>query len=97
MHTVYVEQRESSYWVADTRVSLDSIVSLKGASQEGLAKIFSLAPTTLGHPKNYQLLLGELYESLWFNEPEPESSHERDIWLMRAALVDCFVYKRTGR
>ena len=42
MHTVYVEQREDGYWVADTRVSLDSIVYafLAGQTAESIAQSF---------------------------------------------------------
>ena len=42
MHTVYVEQREGGYWVAGTRVSLDSIVYafLAGQTAESIAQSF---------------------------------------------------------
>ena len=42
MHTVYVEQREGGYWVANTRVSLDSIVYafLAGQTAESIAQSF---------------------------------------------------------
>ncbi len=42
MNTVYVEQREGGHWVADTRVSLDSIVYafLAGQTAESIAQSF---------------------------------------------------------
>lgn len=42
MNTVYVEQREGGYWVASTRVSLDSIVYafLAGQTAESIAQSF---------------------------------------------------------
>lgn len=42
MNTVYVEQREGGYWVANTRVSLDSIVYafLAGHTAESIAQSF---------------------------------------------------------
>lgn len=38
----YVEQRDGGYWIADTRVSLDSIVSAfrRGASPESIQRSF---------------------------------------------------------
>ena len=42
MNPVYVEQRENGYWVAGTRVSLDSIVYafLAGQTAESIAQSF---------------------------------------------------------
>ena len=42
MNKQYVEQREGVYWVAETRVSLDSIVYafLDGQTAEGIAQSF---------------------------------------------------------
>lgn len=77
----------------------DRLVSLNDQSQKGLAKIFELPRTTLKKPKNYEKLLERLYEKPWFNTPPPqppqngpEQDKEHDIWSMRAALIDCFVY-----
>lgn len=41
----YVEQRDSGYWVSETRISLDSIVYsfLQGESPESIAQNFPLA------------------------------------------------------
>ena len=40
----YVEQRNSAYWVGETRISLDSVVRafLEGISPEEIARNFSL-------------------------------------------------------
>jgi uncharacterized protein (DUF433 family) len=42
MATEYVEQRDGGYWIASTRVSLDSVVYafLRGASPESIAQSF---------------------------------------------------------
>jgi uncharacterized protein (DUF433 family) len=42
MHTAYIEQRDGGYWVAGTRVSLDSLVYrfLEGLSPENIAESF---------------------------------------------------------
>jgi uncharacterized protein (DUF433 family) len=42
MSREYVDKREGSYWIAETRVSLDSVVYafLRGASPEGIADSF---------------------------------------------------------
>ena len=71
----------------------DRCVSVNGGSECGLAAAFGLKPTTLGETKNYKRLLGCLYKRDWFQAPEPEDPFEREIWSMRAALIDCFVYR----
>ena len=69
----------------------DRFVSLNNASRTGLADSFGLASSTLHHPKNYGLLLEVIYSQDWYRDPAPES--ESTISWMRAALLDCFVYK----
>ena len=69
----------------------DRFVSLNNASRIGLADAFGLAPSTLHHPKNYGRLLEVIYSRDWYREPAPES--ENTLSWMRAALLDCFVYK----
>ena len=69
----------------------DRFVSLNNASRTGLAASFDLAPSTLDHPKNYGRLLEVIYSRDWYREPAPKS--ESTISWMRAALLDCFVYK----
>ena len=77
----------------------DRVVSLNGASWEGLAQIFPgidrLDPTgsrgsVLGH---YGRFLGQLYEEPWFDSKKPGRAFEQRLWSMRAALLDCFVYR----
>lgn len=43
-NTEYVERRHGGYWIAGTRISLDSIIYafLRGASPEGIARSFPL-------------------------------------------------------
>jgi uncharacterized protein (DUF433 family) len=44
MATEYVEQRDGGYWIAGTRVSLDSVVYafLRGASAESISQSFPI-------------------------------------------------------
>ena len=76
----------------------DRVVSLNGASWKGLAQIFpgidrldpsGYYPTLSCH---YRMFLGQLYAEPWFDSKEPSDAFERRLWLMRAALLDCFVY-----
>ena len=77
----------------------DRVVSLNGKSWEGLAQIFPgidrLNPrgsrgSVLGH---YGRFLGQLYEEPWFDSKKPRRAFEQRLWSMRAALLDCFVYR----
>ena len=70
----------------------DRCVSVNRASRDGLAAAFGLAPTTLDETGSYDKLLECLYELPWFRTPEPKDPFEREIWSIRAALIDCFVY-----
>ena len=76
----------------------DRVVSLNGASWEGLAQIFPgidrLNPKDYypNVPEDYGRFLGQLYEEPWFDSPEPNDECEKRLWSMRAALLDCFVY-----
>lgn len=82
MHKQYVEQREGVYWVAGTRVSLDSIVYafLDGQTAEGIAQSFPV------------LTLEQVYGAITFylaNQPEVESylrQEEADFELLRQTL-----------
>lgn len=73
----------------------DRFVSVNSGSEEGLARYVGLAPTTLGHPENYEELLRRIYRKRWFRSGEPEggSALERKVYSMRVALLDCFVYR----
>ena len=75
----------------------DRFVSVNRKSRVGLAKCFGPdMPTALGVPKNYRKLLERIYRRTWFREPAPQDERGQDIWRMRAALLDCFVYDDTG-
>ena len=75
----------------------DRFVSVNDGSRNGLARCFGPnTPTALGTPKNYRSLLEKIYSKAWFREPAPQDAHERMIWSMRVALLDCFVYKDTA-
>ena len=71
----------------------DRFVSVNDGSREGLAEISDLPFSTLGSAKNYERLLKWLYSQRWYCESEPQGERERAIWRMRAALLDCFVYR----
>ena len=70
----------------------DRFVSVNGASTDGLAASFGLAPSTLGNPSNYARLLTAIYEQDWYRSPVPGNARERAISRIRAALLDSFVY-----
>ena len=71
----------------------DYVVSLNEGSRVGLAKYFDMTlPRGNVEAERYRDLLEILYDKPWFDIAEPETQRERNIWSMRAALVDCFVY-----
>ncbi len=70
----------------------DRLVSVNSKSCAGLATMFDLKPTTLGKPENYRLLLERLYAEPWYDDRPGRSKRQRQLWNMRAALIDCFVY-----
>lgn len=69
----------------------DMVVSLNGASREGLVQIFP-GIDRLKRSGDYGKFLGRLYEEPWFDSEEPNDVFEQKLWSMRAALLDCFVY-----
>ena len=71
----------------------DRFVSVNDGSRENLAEISGLSVSTLGSVKNYVRLLKWLYSQRWYCESEPKDERERAVWQMRAALLDCFVYR----
>ena len=75
----------------------DRFVSVNRASSAYLGKLFELPHSTLGTVINYRQLLTKIYEEEWMKAGPPENSHERDIWSMRLALIDCFVYNRSEK
>ena len=68
------------------------MVSLNGASREGLTRIFP-GVDRLATPDDYGRFLERLYEEPWFDSAEPGAEFEKMLWSMRAALLDCFVYR----
>ena len=98
-------EKRFSYGTATRLLALarpDKLVSVNKGSRYGLARVFGvskdsgkgldLSPTTLGEPENYRLLLERLYAAPWYRGPPGRSKRERQLWNMRAALVDSFVY-----
>ena len=71
----------------------ERLVSVNDGSRNGLGKLFDLAPTTLGAPRNYGRLLKRLYKLPWYGGRPGRSGRERRLWSMRAALIDSFVYE----
>ncbi len=71
----------------------DRFVSLNDGSRNGLATFFDLAPSTLGTTQKYGCLLEKINDLAWFRDPPPKDARNKEIWGMRAALLDCFVYK----
>lgn len=71
----------------------DRLVSVNNGSRYGLSRIFDLAPTTLGTPRNYGRLLEQVYELPWYADRPGRGNWEKQVWWMRAALVDSFVYR----
>ena len=67
-------------------------MSVNGASTDGLAASFDLAPSNLGNPSKYARLLTAIYDQDWFRNPAPRNARERAISPIRAALLDSFVY-----
>ena len=88
----YVEQRDGGYWVAGTRVSLDSIVYafLRGAAPESIAQSFPI------------LKLEEVYGAVTYylgHQEEVNSylrQHDREFDTLRAQArqVNPGLYKR---
>ena len=75
----------------------DRFVSVNKGSRDGLARYSGLTPGTLGTKANYRKLLEFIYDKHWFRAPEPDNRLHASIWGMRAALLDCFVYRPPGR
>ena len=73
----------------------DRLLSLNGASENGLGALASKSPSTLGKPENYRELLRWLYDQRWYNDGPPTDEGLVPIWRFRAALVDSFVYEPT--
>ncbi|MYA41186.1 MAG: NgoFVII family restriction endonuclease [Gemmatimonadetes bacterium] len=73
----------------------DRLLSLNGASRNGLGALSGMSPSTLAQPDNYRELLRWLYRQPWYDDgPQTDEGLVR-IWKSRAALVDPFVYEPT--
>ena len=70
----------------------DCGISVNSASRQGLAQISGLGKTTLHRPERYRELLEWVAEQPWHRPSPPEDPREREIWEIRAALLDCRVY-----
>lgn len=72
----------------------DRLASVNGGSAPALARYAGLAPTTLpDSARNYERLLRFIYTMPWFRTPESDlRSDEKEVWSMRVALLDSFVY-----
>ena len=70
----------------------DGLVSVNTASEDGLGAFADMQPAAQFLTENYEHLLETLYDTQWFQEPEPDNAFHREIWRCRAALVDAFVY-----
>ena len=73
----------------------DRLVSVNKGSRAGLAtafKVGGMKGTTLGEPNNYGLLLEKLYGTSWYCDQSSRNKRSPQLWAMRAALVDSFVY-----
>ena len=73
----------------------DRLLSLNGASENGLGALASKSPSTLGKPDNYRELLRWLYDQPWYADGPPTEEDLEPIWRFRAALIDSFVYEPT--
>ena len=65
------------------------------APRLGMLSGLSRTSTTLGNAANYPRLLNWLYTQPlpnWYRSPPPTNATEREVWSMRAALLDVFVY-----
>jgi hypothetical protein len=72
----------------------DLYISVNGASEGGLMELTGLTKTQLAlkNPEDYERVLKWLYQQLWYNDQQGAAA-DPAIWSMRAALVDCFVYR----
>ena len=76
----------------------DRLVSLNKASAKGLATFAHVSSASLlEQAENYVELLSRIYDTQWFRATEPPVHHplEREVWSMRVALLDSFVYRRS--
>jgi hypothetical protein len=72
----------------------DRGISVNRGSAPGLSSLTGLpsTPRLLADRQNYSKLLRWLYVQPWYRSSRPEDSLGQQIWSMRAALIDSFVY-----
>ncbi len=71
----------------------DRLLSVNGASKNALAKLMgSNNPPEFQKPEGYGNLLRWLYNQRWYADGPPADRGLLQIWSLRAALVDAFVY-----
>jgi hypothetical protein len=68
----------------------DRGISLNRGSVPELTRLTGIRATK----RNYLQLLRWLYRQPWYRTSKPHDPWEQTIWSMRAALIDCLVYKR---
>lgn len=71
----------------------DRLLSVNGASENGLGELSGIAPSALRKPEGYGNLLHWLYKQPWYADGPPVDDDLVPIWQFRAALVDAFVYE----
>jgi len=74
----------------------DRLISVNGGSRSGLHQLFGPPPKPLRDPEDYGRLLEELYKLPWYGDVTRRSAREGQLWSMRAALIDSFVYEPTS-
>jgi HKD family nuclease len=71
----------------------DALLSVNGASESGLSKIFRLPASRLRQWNGYETAISELWKAPWMKVAKPSGHLERKLWMYRAALLDMFVYQ----
>lgn len=71
----------------------DRLLSLNSASEKAYGRLSRMSPSTLGDPRNYGKLLEWLYGQPWYADSPRTDGDLEEIWKVRAALVDAFVYE----
>lgn len=69
----------------------DMAISVNNGSVEGLHKLTGRKKGTIKNSRKYGELLKQIHDLPWFKDTPP--AHEKDIWSMRAALIDSFVHR----
>ncbi|QGM81405.1 phospholipase D family protein [Otariodibacter oris] len=70
----------------------DLFISFNGANK-GILKDFGISSNSFYAERYWDELLSIIYETPWFNRPEPKDPEEKLAWKYRVALLDCIYYK----